>query len=551
MYYVKNLAHRLSEPVNITVVQMYTYTNDYTQYYYVHTTTRHFRTYLHDSLFPDLETRELPTISVEFGLAMQTLRHLVFTCALLSAALLSVLTTFHFRRVLGLLKLARGAVYQDKNMVTTDCLTREDKLVLENLELYGFTKPDETVCFGDGDSIPIIKWPWNVPSPSSQSTPPQMLPKHCSGVRQVSTTENGFVLSADLNVKELVDTLGCQSKMATTGVPRAAMCLIIRNDAPQLAQWILHHLLVGFEHIYIFDDCSADNFDEVVAPYIRAGHVTVLPMDNIYARLRGNTRPEVGPQMLAYTHCSKNFAEKHDYIAFLDSDEFLTPLRDQCITSTLRHMDSVNAGGISVQAVEMGNDGDIVAPHHCKIRTDVLGPQNTGYNMMAKTLCHTRRSHGTTGPHCCSTIEGFPVMYALDSPTAIDQGGEEELCFDYGEEYRGRWNETWVFIQHCPRISLYDLVMKDKRNKYGTSHPHPMYHGHLSIHESYIKFMGGYRLSSWKPQNQLAAEIRSNISNALSSAFKLSDERLKRKCQEIERRTKAMHAHLSRRLNTS
>ena len=54
-----------------------------------------------------------------------------------------------------------------------------------------------------------------------------------------------------------------------------SVCAIYKNEARYLAEWIEFHLLAGVEHFFLYDNDSTDDHREVLAPYMRAGLVTV------------------------------------------------------------------------------------------------------------------------------------------------------------------------------------------------------------------------------------------------------------------------------------
>ena len=54
-----------------------------------------------------------------------------------------------------------------------------------------------------------------------------------------------------------------------------SVCAIYKNEARYLAEWIEFHLLAGVEHFFLYDNNSTDDHREVLAPYVRAGVVTV------------------------------------------------------------------------------------------------------------------------------------------------------------------------------------------------------------------------------------------------------------------------------------
>lgn len=54
-----------------------------------------------------------------------------------------------------------------------------------------------------------------------------------------------------------------------------AVCVIIKNEARYLAEWIVYHQLVGVDHFYIYDNNSEDDLAGVLALFPDA--VTLIP----------------------------------------------------------------------------------------------------------------------------------------------------------------------------------------------------------------------------------------------------------------------------------
>ena len=86
---------------------------------------------------------------------------------------------------------------------------------------------------------------------------------------------------------------------------------IIRNEGPYLAEWIEYHSLIGFEHIYLYDNGSSDETMDVICPYIIQGRVTLLSW------------PEFPGQISAYNHALKIFGRDTEWMALIDPDEFI------------------------------------------------------------------------------------------------------------------------------------------------------------------------------------------------------------------------------------
>ncbi len=101
-------------------------------------------------------------------------------------------------------------------------------------------------------------------------------------------------------------------------------CLIFKNEAKYLKEWIEYHLIVGFDHFYLYNNFSEDNYKEVLKPYIDKDLVTLIDW------------PEKPGQMSAYKHCLKTYSSQSDWIAFIDTDEFALPIKHNNLKNWLK-----------------------------------------------------------------------------------------------------------------------------------------------------------------------------------------------------------------------
>lgn len=53
---------------------------------------------------------------------------------------------------------------------------------------------------------------------------------------------------------------------------------IFKNEAHIIKEWLDHHRREGFEHIYLVNDDSTDNYLEIIQPYIDEGYVTLYQL---------------------------------------------------------------------------------------------------------------------------------------------------------------------------------------------------------------------------------------------------------------------------------
>lgn len=102
------------------------------------------------------------------------------------------------------------------------------------------------------------------------------------------------------------------------------ICAIFKNEAPYLREWIEYHLMLGVNHFYLYNNNSTDNFEEILAPYIEKGQVTLTFW------------PEYPGQVKAYKHWYDTYRNESNWVAFIDIDEYICPRYDKDIPSWLK-----------------------------------------------------------------------------------------------------------------------------------------------------------------------------------------------------------------------
>lgn len=131
-----------------------------------------------------------------------------------------------------------------------------------------------------------------------------------------------------------------------------ACATILKDEAPYLEEWIEFHVLVGFEHFYIYDNGSTDGTLDVLAPYIRKNIVTVIPWKNFSGKLH--------PQKAANAHAVANFADACRWMAFFDVDEFLFSPTHKTLLEPLEKLGDQIC--VSVPWQNFGTNGHKTAP---------------------------------------------------------------------------------------------------------------------------------------------------------------------------------------------
>ena len=96
---------------------------------------------------------------------------------------------------------------------------------------------------------------------------------------------------------------------------RLAVHAMFQNEAPYLAEWIDHHLALGFDHLFLTNDGSTDHYLTVLQPYRDKGLVTLEEARSdldFFAREEWHKNQIIRQQRRHYR-----------WVAFLDTDEFL------------------------------------------------------------------------------------------------------------------------------------------------------------------------------------------------------------------------------------
>ena len=110
-----------------------------------------------------------------------------------------------------------------------------------------------------------------------------------------------------------------------------AVCAIVKNEADYFKEWLDWHISQGVEKFYIYDNESTDNTKEILEPYIKSGLVE-------YTFWAGRKQ-----QLPVYDDCLDKRRLEANWIAFIDLDEFIVPIKDKTITEFLERFEDFAA----------------------------------------------------------------------------------------------------------------------------------------------------------------------------------------------------------------
>lgn len=90
-----------------------------------------------------------------------------------------------------------------------------------------------------------------------------------------------------------------------------SLCLIFKDEARYLKEWIEYHKLIGVDHFYLYNNFSSDDYLKVLHPYIQSGIVTLIDWPHKYAQIE------------AYKDAYIKFKNETKWLGYIDTDEYV------------------------------------------------------------------------------------------------------------------------------------------------------------------------------------------------------------------------------------
>ena len=173
-----------------------------------------------------------------------------------------------------------------------------------------------------------------------------------------------------------------------------SVCAIAKNEGPYFKEWIEWHHSHGVEKFYVYDNESTDGTKEILKPYIESGVV-----EYIYW-------PGYRRQLAAYDDCLAKNRFSSRWIAFIDLDEFIVPVKDATITEFLKRFESFAA--VEVNWLVYGSGGRKKKTPGTMMERFRFHSQWDHYlNRMVKSIVNPRRVYTMIGCHEAAKISGF------------------------------------------------------------------------------------------------------------------------------------------------
>jgi len=231
-----------------------------------------------------------------------------------------------------------------------------------------------------------------------------------------------------------------------------AIGAIFQDEAPYLKEWIEFHKLVGVEHFYLYNNCSTDDCQSVLQPYIDRGEVDVF--DWPYQAISWNNWIyEIQPA--AYTDCIHQVAGKTKWLALIDIDEFLTPISAKNIPEILK--DYQEFAGVGFNWKIFGHSGLYDLPEDKLLIESLVmtAPIDRSTQLGVKSIVRPEYVLDCKHPHYVNYKEGY---YHVNSnkDRRIDHNGASNVIYYDRLVVNHYWSRTGSFLyKKLKRYSLW------------------------------------------------------------------------------------------------
>ena len=116
---------------------------------------------------------------------------------------------------------------------------------------------------------------------------------------------------------------------------KIAIVSIFKNEAKYLEEWIEYHRLIGINKFYLYNNESNDNYLSILNKYIKNGIV-------VLHNLSGTSM-----QLTAYNDAIARYEHINEWMAFIDIDEFIVPVKEDNINVILDEFKYFSGIGIN------------------------------------------------------------------------------------------------------------------------------------------------------------------------------------------------------------
>ncbi len=145
-----------------------------------------------------------------------------------------------------------------------------------------------------------------------------------------------------------------------------SIAAMFQNEASRLKEWIEYHRIVGVEHFYLYNDRSTDNWQDIIAPYVKEGLIEIFnwpvpPQDSYYSSY-------CTTQVNIYKDALTRAENVSEWLALIDLDEFILPMKESSTIQECLNKFFADAGGIYINWRHFGTNNVTLGPNDSMLK---------------------------------------------------------------------------------------------------------------------------------------------------------------------------------------
>eukprot|EP01024_Parvocaulis_polyphysoides_P020972 TRINITY_DN1988_c0_g1_i5.p1 TRINITY_DN1988_c0_g1~~TRINITY_DN1988_c0_g1_i5.p1 ORF type:complete len:374 (-),score=35.71 TRINITY_DN1988_c0_g1_i5:231-1352(-) len=197
------------------------------------------------------------------------------------------------------------------------------------------------------------------------------------------------------------------------------VCVLVRDEQPDMREWVQYHLWRGVNKIYVLDSQSNPPMNLFLQDFIDSGHIDYyyfkdswmaddFEIENKIAKQIPNYKSHNDFQLWAQHSCLRWFGHRHKFMAIFDVDEFLVFPGNNQITFPEYLKDFEEFGGLRVYRRFFGSNGHIQSPNATVLESYTKCTKNVddyGKQRNPKQIVNMKYYAGVCGVHWCITTK--------------------------------------------------------------------------------------------------------------------------------------------------
>jgi hypothetical protein len=183
-----------------------------------------------------------------------------------------------------------------------------------------------------------------------------------------------------------------------------ALVAVFRDDVRFLKEWIEFYKLMGVEKFYLYNHLSKDNYLEVLTPYINENFIQ---LENITYNPTTSQEFYKHVQNKVYFKTSMEVKKDVEWLIFVDTDEFLYPLKEDNLTIALKNYDKEAC--LSVHWISFGSS-DIQRIADDELMIEKLVMREKWNHTWVKSIAKPRYIESINTAHQPSLAKGYVAV---------------------------------------------------------------------------------------------------------------------------------------------